>query len=47
MAVRTFAAIDLGSYELGMKIFEFTSKGVMKEIDYIRRSIEQIGRAHV
>lgn len=40
MAVRTFAAIDVGSYELGMKIFEFTSKGGMKEIDYIRRSID-------
>lgn len=40
MTVRTFAAIDVGSYELGMKIFEFTSKGGMKEIDYIRRSID-------
>ncbi len=40
MAVRTFAAIDVGSYELGMKIFEFTNKGVMKEIDSIRHSIE-------
>lgn len=40
MAIRTFAAIDVGSYELGMKIFEFNSKGSMKEIDYIRRSID-------
>lgn len=40
MAIRTFAAIDLGSYELGMKIFEFTSKGGMNEIDYVRRGIE-------
>lgn len=40
MAVRTFAAIDVGSYELGMKIFEFTNKGGMKEIDYIRSSID-------
>ena len=40
MAVRTFAAIDVGSYELGMKIFEFTNKGGMKEIDSIRHSIE-------
>lgn len=55
MAVRTFAAIDLGSYELGMKIFEFTTGG-MREIDYIRRSIElgtdtyqtgKIGREHM
>lgn len=40
MAVRTFAAIDVGSYELGMKIFEFSSKGGMKEIDNIRHSVE-------
>ena len=40
MAVRMFAAIDVGSYELGMKIFEFSNKGGMKEIDSIRHSIE-------
>ena len=40
MAVRTFAAIDVGSYELGMKIFEFSNKSGMKEIDSIRHSIE-------
>ncbi|MCR5590099.1 MAG: exopolyphosphatase [Lachnospiraceae bacterium] len=40
MAVRTFAAIDVGSYELGMKIFEFSDKNGMKEIDTIRHSIE-------
>lgn len=40
MAVRTFAAIDVGSYELCMKIFEFSQKGNMKEIDSIRHSIE-------
>lgn len=40
MAVKTFAAIDLGSYELAMKIFEFSSKGGMKEIDHIRHRIE-------
>lgn len=40
MSVRTFAAIDVGSYELGMKIFEFSGKGGMKEIDNIRHSIE-------
>ncbi|MBO4904519.1 MAG: exopolyphosphatase [Lachnospiraceae bacterium] len=40
MAVRTFAAIDVGSYELGMKIFEFSPKSGMKEIDSIRHSIE-------
>lgn len=40
MSVRTFAAIDVGSYELGLKIFEFTSKGGMRDIDYIRSSID-------
>ena len=40
MATRTFAAIDVGSYELGMKIFEFNNKGSVKEIDSIRHSIE-------
>ena len=40
MAVKTFAAIDVGSYELGMKIFEFSPKGGMKEIDYIRSGID-------
>ena len=40
MAVRTFAAIDVGSYELGMKIFEFSHKMGMKEIDSVRHSIE-------
>ncbi len=40
MSLRTFAAIDVGSYELGMKIFEFSKKNGMKEIDSIRHSIE-------
>ena len=26
MAIRTFAAIDLGSYEVSMKIFEMSKK---------------------
>ena len=40
MSVRTFAAIDVGSYELGMKIFEFGGKGGVKEVDSLRHSIE-------
>ncbi|MCR5302597.1 MAG: exopolyphosphatase [Lachnospiraceae bacterium] len=40
MALRVFAAVDVGSYELGMKIFEFSRKNGMKEIDSIRHSIE-------
>ena len=56
MAVRTFAAIDVGSYELGMKIFEFPANSGMREIDYVRRSIElgtetyqrgKIGKEHM
>lgn len=39
MGIITFAAIDIGSYEVGMKIFELTKKG-MKEIDFIRHRIE-------
>lgn len=40
MAYKTFAAIDIGSYELGMKIFEISSRKGLKEIDYIRHRIE-------
>lgn len=40
MAVRTFAAIDVGSYELAMKIFEISPKTGLKEIDHIRHRIE-------
>jgi len=40
MAVKTFAAIDVGSYELAMKIFEFSVKNGMKEIDHVRHRIE-------
>lgn len=40
MAVKTFAAIDVGSYELSMKIFEFSGKGAIREIDHIRYRIE-------
>ncbi len=40
MSVQTFAAIDVGSYELVMKIYQFSGKGGMKQIDHIRHSIE-------
>lgn len=40
MAVRTFAAIDVGSYELAMKIFEISKRNGIREIDLIRRGIE-------
>lgn len=40
MAVKTFAAIDIGSYELSMKIFEVSRAKGMKEIDHIRHGID-------
>jgi exopolyphosphatase/guanosine-5'-triphosphate,3'-diphosphate pyrophosphatase len=40
MAYKTFAAIDVGSYEIAMKIFEISSKNGIKEIDHIRHKIE-------
>lgn len=38
MSVKTFAAIDLGSFELSMKVYEISSKG-MREIDHVRHMI--------
>ena len=40
MDVKTFAAIDVGSYELSMKIFEISPKEKLKEIDHIRHRID-------
>lgn len=40
MSVKTFAAIDVGSFELAMKIFEVSKTRGMKEIDHIRHSID-------
>lgn len=40
MAIRTFAAIDVGSYELAMKIFEISSKNGIKQIDHIRHRLD-------
>ncbi len=40
MRVKTFAAIDVGSYEIAMKVFELNGKNNLKEIDYIRHRIE-------
>ncbi|MBO4374001.1 MAG: exopolyphosphatase [Lachnospiraceae bacterium] len=37
---RLFAAIDAGSYEFEMKIFEIGSKSGIREIDHIRRRID-------
>ncbi|MFV0528341.1 MAG: HD domain-containing protein [Lachnospiraceae bacterium] len=43
MAVTTFAAIDIGAYEVSMKIFELSKKQGIKQIDYPRYRIE-LGR---
>ncbi len=40
MSVKTFAAIDVGSYEISMKIFEVSQKNGMREIDHIRHGID-------
>lgn len=40
MPITTFAAIDVGSYEVGMKIFELSKKYGLKEIDTIRHRLE-------
>ncbi len=40
MAVKTFAAIDVGSYEIEMKIFEISGKKGMKEIDDLRYRLD-------
>ena len=39
MAVETFATIDVGSYELAMKIFEVSKKGGIRELDHIRQRV--------
>jgi exopolyphosphatase/guanosine-5'-triphosphate,3'-diphosphate pyrophosphatase len=39
MAGKTFAAIDVGSYELSMKIFEISLKTGIREIDCVRHRI--------
>jgi exopolyphosphatase/guanosine-5'-triphosphate,3'-diphosphate pyrophosphatase len=37
---KTFAAIDVGSFETAMKIFTFSGRGVMREVDHIRRQLD-------
>lgn len=40
MSIKTFAAIDVGSFELSMKIFEFSGKDRMREIDHIKQPLD-------
>ena len=39
MAVRTFAAIDVGSFELELGIYEMTYKTGIRRIDHVRHVI--------
>lgn len=40
MKRKMFAAIDLGSYELGMKIYEISSQKGLRELEHIRHRID-------
>ena len=40
MAVMTFAAIDIGSYEVSMKIFELSKRIGFRELNDVRYSLE-------
>lgn len=40
MSVKTFAAVDVGSYELSMKIFELSGKTAMRAIDHVSRRLD-------
>jgi hypothetical protein len=43
MAVTTFAAIDIGSYNVSMEIFEITKKNGLRSLTTVRQSME-LGR---
>ena len=53
MQYKIFAAINIGSYEVEMKIFELSKSKGMRELDSVRQILElgkeayEIGRAHV
>ena len=40
MKLRLFAAIDVGSFELTCKIFEYSAKNGMKEVDSLRHRMD-------
>ncbi len=40
MSLKTFAAISVGSFELSMKIFEFSGKNTIREIDCISQRMD-------
>ena len=40
MAVTTFAAIDIGSYNVSMEIFELTKKSGLRSLTRVRQGLE-------
>lgn len=40
MAIKTFAAIYIGSYEVSLKVFEMSPKKQLRKIDYVRSRVE-------
>lgn len=40
MTGEVFAAIDVGSYEMAMKIFELSAKGGVRELDHVRHRMD-------
>ncbi len=40
MSIKTFAAVDVGSFESAMKIYEFSGKGIMREVDFISKKLD-------
>ena len=40
MAITTFAAIDIGSYEVSMKIFELSKKIGFRQLNDVRYRLE-------
>ncbi len=38
--MKTFAAIDVGSYQIGMKIFELSARNGLREIDHVRHRVD-------
>ena len=40
MAMTTFAAIDIGSYEVSIKIFELSKKMGLRELNHVRFRLE-------
>ncbi len=40
MAIKTFAAIYIGSYEVSLKVFELSPKKQLRKIDYVRSRVE-------